>query len=97
MDMNIEYIEVNESFSTEYQTYIIGYCPDIDEFFVTNQRHFFWETENEFTSEEDGVEYFESHIEYFVGVKNEILSLIFENKANYNDAYLENTRKRYTV
>ena len=85
--MNIEHVEVEEPFDTKYPTWIIAFCPDINSFFVTNERNFFWETEEEFDSEEAGINYFENHIQRFITV------------ANLNDyterVWLENTQKWY--
>ena len=33
-------------FSTEFPTYILGFCPDTDSWFATNQRFFFYEYPN---------------------------------------------------
>ena len=51
----IRYLEVDEPFNTKYPTWIVAYCPDEDSFFVTNERHFFWESEEEFDSEEEAI------------------------------------------
>ena len=51
----------NESFSDIYATWIIAYCLDTDSFFATNQRHFFWEYNDEFQCENDAVNYFRNH------------------------------------
>ena len=85
--MNINHVKIEEPFDTKYPTWIIAFCPDINSFFVTNERNFFWETEEEFDSEEDGINYFENHIQRFITV------------ANLNDyterVWLENTQKWY--
>jgi len=85
--MNINHVEIEEPFDTKYPTWIIAFCPDINSFFVTNERNFFWETEEEFDSEEAGINYFENHIQRFITV------------ANLNDyterVWLENTQKWY--
>ncbi len=85
--MNINHVKIEEPFDTKYPTWIIAFCPDINSFFVTNERNFFWETEEEFDSEEAGINYFENHIQRFITV------------ANLNDyterVWLENTQKWY--
>lgn len=45
----------DENFSDKYATWVIAYCLDTDSFFVTNQRHFFWEYNDEFQCENDAV------------------------------------------
>ena len=85
--MNINYIEIEESFDTKYPTWIIAFCPDTNSFFVTNERHFFWESEEEFDSEEAGINYFENHIQRFLTVAN---------LRDYTERiWLENTQKWY--
>ena len=85
--MNINYIEIEESFNTKYPTWIIAFCPDTNSFFITNERHFFWESEEEFDSEEAGINYFENHIQRFLTVAN---------LRDYTERiWLENTQKWY--
>ena len=79
--------EVKEPFNTKYPTWIIAFCPDTNSFFVTNQRHFFWESEKEFSSENDGINYFERNISCFIDIANKI---IYTEKV-----WLENTSKWY--
>lgn len=85
--------EITEEFNTKYKTYIIAFCPDSSSFFVTNERHFYWEFEKEFDSEEAGVDYFEHHINDFLVINNEIM----DKMCNYqtDKVWLENTRKFY--
>ena len=81
--------EVKEPFNTKYPTWIIAFCPDINSFFVTNQRHFFWESEEEFNSENDGINYFEQNISYFIDIANKTI--------HTNKVWLENTSKWYKL
>ena len=86
--MGINYIEVEEPFDTKYPTWIIAFCPDTDSFFVTNERHFAWESEEEFDSEQDGIDYFENHVGRFLYIANRVF---------YTERiWLENTQKWYT-
>lgn len=85
--------EVKESFNTKYPTWIIAFCPDTNSFFVTNQRHFFWQSEEEFSSENDGINYFEHN------TANKILhtkKVWLENTSKWYDSslYLSQTYKR---
>ena len=57
-------------------TWIIAFCPDSNSFFVTNQRAFYWEYQKKFESEKSAIEYFESNVDYFLGVNDEIMSEI---------------------
>ena len=96
--MNINYIELEESFDTKYPTYIIAFCPDTDSFFVTNERHFFWESEEEFDFEEAAIHYFGKHAKYFIKIEKEIMSgMMFGDKfKDIDKVWLENTQKWYT-
>ena len=58
----------NENFSDKYATWVIAYCLDTDSFFATNQRHFFWEYNDEFQCENDAVNYFRNHLDEFRNV-----------------------------
>lgn len=95
--MNIEYIEMEEPFDTKYPTWIIAFCPDTDSFFVTNERHFFWESEEEFDSEETGIYYFEHHVKHYINIEKEIMGqMMFGDKfSDINMVWLENTQKWY--
>lgn len=45
-------LKENENFNDAYSSWIIAYCLDTNSFFVTNQRHFFWEYDTEFYEKE---------------------------------------------
>ena len=70
-----------------HNTWIIAFCPDINSFFVTDQRAFYWEFEKEFGSEQDGVNYFEDNVQYFINVANK---MIYTERV-----WLENTQNWY--
>ena len=59
----------NENFSDKYATWVIAYCLDTDSFFATNQRHFFWEYNDEFQCENDAINYFRNHLNEFRNAK----------------------------
>jgi len=84
----------NENFSDKYATWIIAYCLDTDSFFVTNQRHFFWEYHDEFQCENDAVNYFRNHLNEFRNVRKEILSHCGGWSID-KDLFLENTKERF--
>lgn len=65
------YIEINEDFSTKYQTYIIAFCPDTDQFYISNERYFWLEFEKEFSSSKEAMEYIKNNREYFINKRNE--------------------------
>lgn len=63
--MGYEKVPDDYDFSTEFETYIIAFCPDTDEWFVTNKRFFYYEFPMEFRTEEDGILYFRKHASTF--------------------------------
>ena len=67
-------LEDNQSFSDTFPTYIIAYCPDVNTWFVTNQRYFYYEYEDEFATHKDGVEFFKNNIKIFTDIQNEIIA-----------------------
>lgn len=87
------------NFSTKFPTWIIAYCPDTDSFYVTNERFWFWEYDKEFKTEQDGIDYFEKHINKFVNIANRIKDRVmlrrFVEPSN-SPVFLENTNKWYT-
>lgn len=85
----------NENFSDKYATWIIAYCLDTDSFFATNQRHFFWEYNDEFQCESDAVNYFRNHLDEFRNVRKEILSHCGGWSID-KDLFLENTKERFS-
>lgn len=89
------YVEVSERFDTKYSTWIIAYCVDTDSFFVTNERHFFWQYEKEFLSEKNAIEYFENHVNEFIEKHNEIAKTIGGVRISDN-VFLEDTMHMYS-
>lgn len=79
--------EVKEPFNTKRKTYIIAFCPDTNSFFVTNERHFFWESDQDFDSEESAIDYFESHVKVFTDIARKMI--------NTKKVWLENTARWY--
>jgi hypothetical protein len=87
-------LKVGEDFTNTYKTWIIGYCPDTDSFFVTNQRCFFWQSDKEFASEKEGVEYFQNNITQFRSIRENILRKTGGWNIN-KFFFLENTRENF--
>lgn len=86
----------NESFTDTYSSWIIAYCLDTNSFFITNQRHFFWEYGTEFLRERDAIDYFRNHIYEFVKIRKDILINSGGWKPN-SDIFLENTQERFPI
>lgn len=64
--------EVKEDFNTKYSTWIIGFCPDTNSFFVTNERHFYYQYDKEFSTEEEGISFFKYNIAEFKKIHDAI-------------------------
>ena len=86
----------DEDFSKSYPTWVIAYWVDTNSFFVTNQRYFFWEYDNEFFCESDAISYFKTHLDEFKKIRNEILNSTGGWKIS-SDLYLENTRESFKI
>ena len=87
----------DESFSKEYPTWIIAFCPDTDSFFITRQRRFFWEFSLVFQTEEQAIKYFEEHAEYFVTMHNHLAKACGGIKSDADKVFLENTKKHVGI
>lgn len=92
------YAEVSEDFNTKYDTWIIAFCPDTDTFFATNERHFFWESPNEFATEDEAIRNFALDTLYYILVRNKLMSSMFYGTINVDyKVFLENTKQWYYV
>ena len=93
---NIVGKQFKDTFKTVSYTHLIAYCLDTNSFFITNQRHFFWEYDTEFLRERDAIDYFRNHIDEFARIRKDILSNSGGWKPN-SDMFLENTRERFLI
>ena len=61
------YKELSEGmgFSTEFETFILAFCPDTDSWFATNKRFFYYEYPKEFPDEESAIEFFKNNTKVF--------------------------------
>jgi hypothetical protein len=66
------YESVDFEFDKEFDTWIIAYCPDIDLWFTTKQRAFYYEYNKEFVIEREAVDYFAAHAKEFVELNNDM-------------------------
>jgi hypothetical protein len=60
-------------FSTEFDTYIIAYTPDSNDWFITNNRFFPYEYPKEFKTKEEAFEYFKNNFKEFYDIEKNIL------------------------
>ena len=95
--MSSVYVEVPEEydFNTEFDTYIIAFCPDLDSWFVTNKRFFYYEYEKEFETEEEGVKFFKENPKLFYD--EETRMGIYRPSFRQNGVWLDNTRELISV
>lgn len=80
-----------------HDTFIIAYCPDSDSFFVTDQRAFYWEHQEEFTTEMQAVDFFTSNINYFIDQRNIIFLKCCPYSHKETKVFLENTKQWYKI
>lgn len=88
------YIKLPEGmdFSTEFDTYIIAFCPDTDSWFVTNKRFFYYEyPEIEFKTEQEGINYLKRNPKTFYQI--EIDMKVYRPSFNKNGIWVENINK----
>ena len=85
------YVEIPDGydFNTEFDTYIIAFCPDTDSWFVTNKRFFYYEYDKEFETEEDGIKFFKENPKIFYN--EEIRMDVYRPSFRKNGVWLDNT------
>jgi len=69
----MSYVEINEPFNTKYDTYIIGYCVDTNEWFITDERHWFFQFDEEFDTYENAYQWFVDNVQIISDKQVEIL------------------------
>lgn len=75
------------TFSSTFDTYILGYCPDTLSWFATNQRFFYFEYDKEFSTKEEAEKYFREHAKEFYEIELKITDYrpSFADKTIYLD------------
>ena len=48
-------------FSTEFETFILAFCPDTGSWFATNKRFFYYEYPKDFPDEESAIDFFKNN------------------------------------
>ena len=68
----IEYKDVPKEydFCSEFDTWILAFCPDSDSWFATNRRFFFYEYPMEFPNEKAAISYFKCNPNVFLILEN---------------------------
>jgi len=83
------YVEVQGNFSEEFPTYVIGYCPDTNSWFITKQRYWFFQFDNEFNTYNEALDFFNDNQEMILNKQNEILAKCIYNHKPTTEVYLE--------
>ena len=78
-------LESEESFSKEYDTWIIAFCPDTDCFFTTKQRRFYYEYPKNFETEEKAIDFFATHKDDFINIRIDLLHSLGQRPWNAID------------
>ena len=92
------YCEMPKDALEPHDTWVIGFCPDTDSFFATNQRAFYWESLQEFDTEQDAIKFFEKHTSEFIDLDNELMKgMMYGDLRGHEGAFLENTNKEYFI
>lgn len=86
----VKYKEIPEKYdvNTKFDTWILAFCPDLDEWFATNKRFFFYEYPIEFASEEDAIDYFKQNPNIFFNLEKDMG--VYRPSFNENGVWLEN-------
>lgn len=93
----IEYKDVPDgySFSSEFDTWILAFCPDLDSWFATNKRFFFYEYPIEFSGEAEAIDYFVKNPKIFYDI--EMKMEIYRPYFNEGGVWLDNTKELVKV
>ena len=93
----IEYKDVPEGydFSSEFDTWILAFCPDSDSWFATNRRFFFYEYSMEFPNEKAAIDYFKRNPNEFLNLENNIG--VYRPCFNKGGVWLDNTKELVRV
>lgn len=72
--MNARYEDIPDgvTFSTEFPTYILAFCPDTDSWFATKQRFFYYEYPMDFPNEEAAIAYFKRNPDVFLKIEEDM-------------------------
>ena len=71
--MGYEKISDGHDFNSEFDTYILAFCPDTASWFVTNKRFFFYEYPMDFPNEAAAIGYFKRNPEVFWEIEQDIM------------------------
>lgn len=93
----IEYKDVPKEydFCSEFDTWILAFCPDSDSWFATNRRFFFYEYPMEFPNERAAISYFKCNPNVFLNLENNMD--IYRPCFNKGGVWLDNTKELVRV
>lgn len=84
-----EELSKDMDFSTEFDTYILAFCPDTDSWFATNKRFFYYEYPKEFPNEEAAIEFFKHNAALFYEAEKRLQ--VYKPKFFLGKVKLDNT------
>lgn len=93
--MSYKAIPEEYDFSTEFPTWIIAFCPDLDCWFVTNKRFFYYEYDKEFETEYEGIDFFKENAKIFYDL--EMLMEVYRPSFRKNGVWLDNVNELVKV
>lgn len=93
--MCYEELPASMDFSTEFETYILAFCPDTDSWFATNKRFFYYEYPKEFPNEESAIEFFRHNPALFY--EEEARMRVYKPDFYLGKVRLENTNELIDV
>lgn len=89
----VNYVELpaGYDFTTKFPTWIIAFNPDLDSWFVTNERFFYYEYDKEFETEEEGIEFFKKNAKLFYDI--EVKMKVYRPSFYESGVWLENLKE----
>ena len=93
----IEYKDVPKEydFCSEFDTWILAFCPESDSWFATNRRFFFYEYPMEFPNEKAAISYFKCNPNVFLNLENN--TSIYRPCFTTDGVWLDNTKELVRV
>ena len=82
-------------FSTEFETFILAFCPDTDSWFATNKRFFYYEYPKDFPDKESAIKFFKNNPKVFY--EKETQMQIYKPDFYLGKVRLENTNELIAI
>lgn len=89
MEINYKSLPDECDFTTEFPTYVIAFCPDTDEWYVSRQRFWFYEYPKEFSTYGKAIHYFEDNLDEFFKLRDSMSDALPFYHDHENEMYLQ--------